>query len=380
MELNKVKTERNYGIDLLRIVSMLFVVALHTLNQGGILNNTEPFSFKYFFSYFLYIAAFCAVNCYGLITGYVGYSSSKHKYSNLINLYLQTSFYALLSVIFYLCFKPEVINIESLFDVVFPFLIESYWYFGAYFAMFFFIPIINKGIQACEKKYLDMFVAFILLFFAVYSTVITRDYFDLKRGYTFFWLIILYIIGAYIRKYEIDKKISNIKCIAVYLFMVVAVFGLKLVWEYYGLKQTGEFVLKGGLFICYIALPILLCAVSLLLLFAKLNVKGVAQKIVKFSSPLAFGVYLCHSSEFFWSEILSGLFSGVVKCNSVIFILGVIGAILSVYLVSMVIEFIRSKLFELCRIKKFSIWLEALIIKIVSKCFSIFDKSDKKVN
>ncbi len=377
MELKKVKTERNYGIDLLRIVSMLFVVALHTLNQGGILNNTEPFSFKYFFVYFLYIAAFCAVNCYGLITGYVGYSSSKHKYSNIINLYLQTSFYALLSVILYLCFKPENINIESLLDIVFPFLIESYWYFGAYFAMFFFIPIINKGIQACEKKYLDMFVAFILLFFSVFSTVIARNYYDLERGYTFFWLVILYILGAYIKKYEIDKKISSIKCLALYLLMVVATLGLKLAWEYYGLKETGEFEVKGGLFICYISLPILLCAIALLMLFAKLNVKGVLKKIVKVSSPLAFGVYLCHSSEFFWGEILNGLFSGIVKLNTVLYIFGVIGAILSVYLVSMVIEFIRSKLFELCRIKKFSIWLEGLITKIVSKCFSLFDK---KVN
>lgn len=28
--------ERNYGIDLLRIVSMLFIVVLHTLTHGGV--------------------------------------------------------------------------------------------------------------------------------------------------------------------------------------------------------------------------------------------------------------------------------------------------------------------------------------------------------
>ena len=30
--------ERNYGIDLLRIVSMMMVVLLHVLGQGGILD------------------------------------------------------------------------------------------------------------------------------------------------------------------------------------------------------------------------------------------------------------------------------------------------------------------------------------------------------
>lgn len=29
------KSERNYGIDLLRIISMLYVVVLHSLGQGG---------------------------------------------------------------------------------------------------------------------------------------------------------------------------------------------------------------------------------------------------------------------------------------------------------------------------------------------------------
>ncbi|MBQ3005393.1 MAG: acyltransferase, partial [Clostridia bacterium] len=100
MSSTSLKKERNYGIDLLRIVSMLMVVTLHTLNFGGILHNVEPFSFKYYFNWFLYLGAYCAVNCYGLIAGYVGYGS-KSKYSNLINLYLQTLFYSLFSAILY---------------------------------------------------------------------------------------------------------------------------------------------------------------------------------------------------------------------------------------------------------------------------------------
>ena len=31
------KKERNYGVDAFRIVAMFFVVALHTLQHGGIL-------------------------------------------------------------------------------------------------------------------------------------------------------------------------------------------------------------------------------------------------------------------------------------------------------------------------------------------------------
>lgn len=36
------KNERNYGIDLLRLVLMYMVCILHTLGQGGILEACEP--------------------------------------------------------------------------------------------------------------------------------------------------------------------------------------------------------------------------------------------------------------------------------------------------------------------------------------------------
>ena len=73
------KRERNYGIDLLRIVSMLMVVVLHVLGQGGVLKTSTPLSIGYSVAWILEIAAYCAVNCYALISGYVGVNS-KFKY------------------------------------------------------------------------------------------------------------------------------------------------------------------------------------------------------------------------------------------------------------------------------------------------------------
>ena len=36
-----IKGERNYGIDMLRILAMLYVVVLHCLGLGGVLVNCE---------------------------------------------------------------------------------------------------------------------------------------------------------------------------------------------------------------------------------------------------------------------------------------------------------------------------------------------------
>ena len=53
------ESERNYGIDMLRIFAMFLIVILHCLGQGGILNNVIPNSLQYKFSWFLEICAYC---------------------------------------------------------------------------------------------------------------------------------------------------------------------------------------------------------------------------------------------------------------------------------------------------------------------------------
>ena len=64
--------QRNRGIDLLRMTAMWMVVILHILNKGGVLAAAAPLSAGQGTARLLETAAYCAVNCYGLISGYVG--------------------------------------------------------------------------------------------------------------------------------------------------------------------------------------------------------------------------------------------------------------------------------------------------------------------
>ena len=58
-------TCRNWGVDLLRILSMFMVVVLHVLGQGGILVAQVPFDYGWVLCWTLESACFCAVNCFG---------------------------------------------------------------------------------------------------------------------------------------------------------------------------------------------------------------------------------------------------------------------------------------------------------------------------
>lgn len=80
---------RNCGIDLLRIVCMLCVVILHILGHGNVLRttvSTAGFSIAWLWEVF----AYPAVNCFILISGFVGYRENKSypKLKNIISLIL----------------------------------------------------------------------------------------------------------------------------------------------------------------------------------------------------------------------------------------------------------------------------------------------------
>lgn len=96
--------EKNIGIELLRIVSMFMIVVLHCFNIGGILGNVEKFSINYYLSNFIFLAVYVAVNLYALTTGYLCIYS-RHRYSRIINLWIEVFFYSVSLALIFLFFQ-----------------------------------------------------------------------------------------------------------------------------------------------------------------------------------------------------------------------------------------------------------------------------------
>lgn len=201
------KTERNYGIDLLRIFSMINIINLHI----NIFSKQLflPFSsLKYKGIWRLEVFSYPAVNCFGLISGIVGYK--KHKFCNLIYLWLTVVFYSI-SISSFLFFIKGQIELKSLFLSLFPVLIKRHWYVNAYFYMYLLLPFINFGINSLNRAFHKNSVIFFILFYPIYYliskiTEINSNFNFLIEGYSSMWLIILYIIGAYFGKYIIINE------------------------------------------------------------------------------------------------------------------------------------------------------------------------------
>ena len=192
--------KRNAGVDLLRIITMIGIVYAHVIYHGKGLDKYNKYKDK-ILSVFTYF--FFHNNAYGLISGVVGYKST--KYSNLLYLWLCVVFYSVGFHYYYLKYK-KVANIDAeLYKEYYPVIYGRYWYFTSYFGMFLFLPAVNKGIQYLNKPEFKALVMSIFGIFVVWKSYMNSksDHFKMNGGKSPIWLLCLYITGAYIGKYNV---------------------------------------------------------------------------------------------------------------------------------------------------------------------------------
>lgn len=254
--------DRNYGIDLLRIFSMIMISVLHVLGHGGILDNLTGFSLKSEVIWLLEISCYCAVNIYALISGYVGYGR-KYKISNGLYLYLQVVFYLLISTFIFQVCNQQIISLKTMIICFFPYAYNIYWYYTAYFCLLLTIPFWNKMIDQFSRWELEKFILILILISSILPTLFHRDFSCINSGYSFLWIAILYIIGGYIKKYNI--MIFSKKCFLGYSICVFITWLSRICIEVCTIKIYNESRYEDYL-IAYTSPTIVLCALFIFLL------------------------------------------------------------------------------------------------------------------
>lgn len=348
--------KRNYGIDALRILSMFMVVLLHTLGKGGVLRSVNIFSGKYYMAWFIEIAAFCAVNCYALISGYVGINS-KYRYSKIVSLWVQIIFYTLLITFCFAIFRPDTVNREVWVRAIFPITKSHYWYLSAYFGLFFMMPLLNAAVNNLGKKELMRFLIAVTVIFSLIPTILQSDPYAISFGYSMIWLCILYVLGGFIRRYEVFASISKIKALMVYILCIVITWGSKIAISRITLNTCGEIKYSDTL-VQYSAPTIMIAAIALLIFFSKLEIgPDFIKKLISLFAPASLGVYIIHANSLIWNYYLYDCAKSFTNSHAVIMSVKVITTATFIYLGCSLTEIIRIKLFKLLRI-------DALIARI----------------
>lgn len=301
-------SERNHGIELLRIFAMLLAAVLHVLKKGGVITASEGNLAAYSTVWLLEAAAYCAVNCYALISGYVGYSDRPKplRLARCIELWLQVVFYSVIITTVYCIAGVGSVGVSDFADAFLPVTSKQYWYFTAYIGMFFFIPLLNALVRRLNRRALVSLCIMLIAVFSLYDTFASfwkKDPLALVGGHSPLWLGVLYIFGAAMKKLRVPESMSSKKALLIYASAAVftALF-----------KITGDRLLRfvpGSLFVRDTSPTVLLCAAALLVAFARFKP---CRKLTEFAvlfAPAAFGVYLLHVSPLVFEHVIGNRFA-----------------------------------------------------------------------
>lgn len=342
-------SRRNVGIDLLRIISMCMIIVIHMNSYGKASEMIDVFSFKYFLSQGLAFFVASSVNIYAMISGFVSGSKTVHGSSirKFLKLWFQVFFYSVLLMLIFKTMYPTQIGKRQMLEAVFPTTSMQYWYFTFYIPVLFFAPYLNLMVSHMDIAAMRKLIALLFLIFSIIPWVFQTDWFGLDGGFNAFWLIIMYLFGAWLRK-ESDITDSPLaKCRKSWLLFSLIGLILIQVLLRYALDKLGAVTGAGsGLmhaFSSYTSPFIVLEACVMVILFGSLTLAE--TKKIRWISELgvaSFGVYLIHDNQFVREYMMMERLIGIGQLNPVAYMLAMLGCAVGIYMCCAVVELLRS--------------------------------------
>lgn len=244
---------------------------------------------------------------------------------------------------------------KDLVKLSMPVLFQRYWYFTAYFALYFTMPILNVGIQNIPRRLFEVSFGVLLFLLTVcQQTVMVNNPFGTNSGYSYLWLIVLYCIGGYLAKYQI-KVPKMIAPAGIYAGCVAICWAAQFAMKQFGISVPER--LEG-----YNSPFVLGMAIALLVLFANMKVPKWLAKLSAIFAPVSFGVYLLHLHPCVHDHIMLDAFASLEKQPAWILIPLTFGITLGIYILCSAVDYIRLGLFRLAGIK-------ALLVKFENRIF-----------
>lgn len=295
---------RQSNIELLRIVSMFFIVLEHVMIMG-----TEFFSAP--MGNQLYVAntiigfTYIGVNCFILITGYFG---ADFSWKRLINLYLICSFYELIGFVVAYCLGDVECTATAIGYIIFPLSRSNTWFIRCYVILLFLLPIINLGLEQLDKRkflYILLLLTILNLYFGWFHK--HENYNNI--GYNPSQMIYLYVIGRYLNRFVDWQSIKKRKK---YLFIIWML--LSLLWgtiqnlsTNYNIPHWNGWAYNNPI--------VLLASIMFFAYFTCLDIPH--SKVINGLGATMLGVFLIHMNRYLGNYIYE-LVNSIVCCPTIV--------------------------------------------------------------
>lgn len=354
------KAQRQSNIELLRIVSMCMIIAMHYMTKGM---KIEKLSVDNSMSNIIFwiIYAFClsSVNAYVFISGYFA-PDSKWSISKVLRLWGEVLVYSVgvsLAMSAFGLFDLKSAGLSVLQQIFMPVTYEHYWFATAYIMMLILAPVLNIAVTKLERR---TYGAVLILLLAVFAGLKSVDPYLIpwdKYGNDVMWFVVLYLFAGYVRMYGVplvkdktDKKKSS-RWWLIYITFSLLTFVIALAYSII-VRNTGKLEYSMDMTYCYNYVTIFVASIGLFMAFAEMNIKTVPW--INRIAGCTFGVYLLHDNIAIrneWQKFLGiGVASGkwwqifhMLFCIAVVFAAGIAAELVRQYIVSVFIKVLRKK-------------------------------------
>lgn len=291
--------KRKTNIELLRIVSMLLIIAHHFAIYSPFHFVQTDLSYNRFWILLLTMGGKIGVNLFILISGYFLVNTRKINKIKVLTFWLNIFSYGMIILLVYQVFYS--VEFSSLIKTLLPISFRLWWFASAYFLLMLAIPFINIMLEGLTNK---EHLGLILLGGFLWSILATLTTKDLESN-DFLWFVYLYIIAAYIRNNDllIISYLSRIK--RLFLPVLMITYGMGVLLMIIGVKikyfseHTSYLYRENNPFI-------LVLSIFIFILFINFDVKS--NKFINWLASLTFPVYLIHEHflirSFIWIDLL----------------------------------------------------------------------------
>lgn len=376
--------ESNY--ELMRIISMLFIITGHVFSWGGVFNNST-FRIAVIIN-FIYAIIMVHVNSFVLVSGYFQ-SKSKFKISKPIHLLIMMWFYkALITIIGYKLGWFDFSSFDLLWKIS-PFDFSNYWFIKMYIVLYCLSPFINKMVSKLDRQKFRKLLIVMFFLCSILVSITNQELFQNSKGYSLVNFVFLYLVGYYIRAYVFsDERIKNYKndkikkIVALFLFFSIFVFAFLI--NYCLFRVGNKLTMYGGgygfigsrmvnVFMAYDNPLVIIGSVAYFMFFGFLNIKS---KLINFISKFTLEIYIIHETAIF-RPILYSLFGLNGVFNSYTIFLKVAVIVVFIFIGCSLISGVRMLIFKFIKfiLNKFN-----FIQKITLKIERVENKIDNWMN
>ena len=234
--------KRNFNLDLIRCVAVLFVLSVHFFLNNGFYGEIMQGKKMYVASIMRQLFVMC-VPLFLILTGYL-MNKKQLVASYFKGIYKVLISYVLCTICICLYRMLYLKETLSILDIIFN--ITSYqqysWYIEMYIGLYLLIPFLNilyHGLQGKRQKEMLIVVLIILVTLpSVFNTVETTtipvaDTQILPEWWNGIYPLLYYYIGAYLSEYNADIKMS-LRNNVISIILSVVLCGTYSYWRSYG--------------------------------------------------------------------------------------------------------------------------------------------------